>query len=288
MTTILSTWREPGEVAIRAAWAKRQSGGSLEDTLEAGLAAAELDPNLIMIGLGSLPNSEGELELDASMMRGSDLMCGAVCSVRSIVPIISVARMVMEDTPHVMLAGDQARRYAIERGFKPRQTLTARVIERWEEWRTSPERIKVYEHAHSDTVTMLALSEGNLLAASSTSGLPFKQPGRVGDSPIFGAGIYADDEIGAAGATGNGEELWKAVASFRAVEFMRQGRTPQEACEAVIHHMLRRQTRAQDLPCVVFAMNKDGDFGAAATKDEFPMWVCRDGEFELKVFGVPS
>ncbi len=288
MTTILSTWREPGEVAIRAAWAKKAAGGGLMDSLEAGLAAAELDPNLIMIGLGSLPNAEGDLELDASMMRGSDLMCGAVCAVRNIVPVISLARKVMEDTPHVMIAGDQARRYAIEQGFEPRQTLTARVIEKWEEWRESPERIRVYEHSHSDTVTMLGLMDGKLAAASSTSGLPFKQPGRVGDSPIFGAGIYADDEVGAAGATGNGEELWKAVASFRAVENMRQGMTPQEACVAVVKHMIRRQTKSQELPCVVFAMAPDGTYGAAATKEDFPMWVCRDGEISLELFGVPA
>lgn len=284
MTTILSTWKEPGEVAIRAAWDKRQAGGGLIDSLEAGLAAAELDPNLIMIGLGSLPNAEGDLELDASIMRGSDLMCGAVCAVRNIVPVISLARKVMEDTPHVMIAGDQARRYAIEQGFEPRQTLTAEVIERWEEWRQSPERIKVYEHSHSDTVTMIGLDDGHMVAASSTSGLPFKQPGRVGDSPIFGAGIYADDEIGSAGATGNGEELWKAVASFRAVEFMRQGMSPQSACEAVIQQMTRRQSKALELPCVVFAMNRDGDIGAATTKGTFDLWVCRDGTIEMLTF----
>ena len=284
MTTLLSTWKEPGEVAIRAGWARKAEGGSLVDALEAGLSAAELDPNLIMIGLGSLPNAEGDLELDASMMRGSDQLCGAVCAVRNIVPVISLARKVMEDTPHVMIAGDQARRYAIERGFKPQQTLTSKVLKRWEDWRQSPERIRIYEHAHSDTVTMLGLEDGQLVAASSTSGLPFKQPGRVGDSPIFGAGIYADDEIGAAGATGNGEELWKACASFRAVEFMRHGDSPQVACEKVIAHMLRRQPKANDLPCVVFAMNKAGEIGAAVTKDAFELWVCQDGALEMRVF----
>ena len=128
MTTILSTWKEPGEVAIRAAWAAKSAGGGLVDSLEAGLSAAELDPNLIMIGLGSLPNAEGDLELDASIMRGSDLMCGAVCAVRNIVPVISLARKVMEETTHVMIAGDQARRYAIEQDYEPGQTLTGEVI----------------------------------------------------------------------------------------------------------------------------------------------------------------
>lgn len=288
MTTLLSTWHEPGEVAIRAGWQAKAAGGSLVDALEQGLAAAELDPNLIMIGLGSLPNSEGELELDASMMRGSDFQAGSVCAVRNIVPVISLARKVMEETPHVMLAGDQARKFAVENGFECRQTLTARVLKRWEEWRQNPIPMLTYEHAHSDTVTMLGHENGKFVAASSTSGLPWKLPGRVGDSPIFGAGIYADDEVGAAGATGLGEELWKACASFRACEFMRQGDSAQAACEKVISHMLRRQPKAVNLPCVVFAMRKDGDIGAAVSNGKFELWICKDGEFEMKTFEAPK
>lgn len=285
---ILSSWKEPGEVAIRAAWAKKSEGGSVLDALEAGLAAAELDPTLTLVGLGSIPNSDGELELDASMMRGSDYLCGAVCAVRGIVPVISLARMVMEDTPHVMIAGEQARRYAIERGMKPRNLVTPDVAAQYDIWLQNPERIKEYVHAISDTVTMLGGENGQLFAASSTSGLPYKQPGRVGDSPIFGAGIYADDEVGTAGATGNGEELWKACASFRAVENMRHGMTPQEACDEVVNHMLRRQPKVHELPCVVFAMSKDWQIGASCTQGDFPLWVCRDGEMELITFGTPA
>lgn len=288
MTTLLATWEEPGDVAIRAAWARKAEGGNLADALEAGLSAAELDPNLIMVGLGSLPNAEGELELDASMMRGSDLLCGAVCAVRNICPVIRLARIVMEETPHILIAGDQARKFAIERGFKTRQLLTPKVLERWERWKENPTPLDVYEHAHCDTVTMLGFEDGQLMAASSTSGWPFKQPGRVGDSPIFGAGIYADDEVGAAGATGLGEELWKAVASFRAVEFMRRGMTPQEACDEVVRHMLRRQPKAGFMPSAVMAINNQGDVGASITADKFPLWICRDGQMELKVFVPPS
>jgi isoaspartyl peptidase/L-asparaginase-like protein (Ntn-hydrolase superfamily) len=288
MTTLLATWAEPGKVAIDAAWAARLEGADLLSTLEKGLAAAELDPSLIAIGLGSLPNADGELELDAAIMDGKDLSAGAVCGVRGIVPVISVARRVKEETPHVMLAGDQARRFAIERGFRPTNLMTSECIAKYEDWLRNPDAYaKTYLHAvpqaHGDTVTMLGLeSDGRCAAASSTSGWAFKMPGRVGDSPIVGAGIYADDEAGCAGATGLGEELWKAAASFRTVEGMRQGMSAQEACEATIRQMLRRQPASRENMCVVIALRKDGDFGAACTKEEFPLWVCQGGETRLQ------
>lgn len=290
MTTLLATWAEPGKVAIDAAWNARESGADLRTTLEKGLAAAELDPNMMAIGLGSLPNTDGELELDAAMMDGRDLSAGAVCAVKGICPVISVAKLVLEKTPHVMLAGDQARRFALANGVKPRNLMTAKNIEAYDAWKECPQKFEeLYVHSvediHGDTVTMLGLEEGgHTVAASSTSGLSWKQPGRVGDSPILGAGIYADDEVGCAGATGWGEELWKAVASFRTVEAMRRGLSPQEACEDTIRHMLRRQPLSVKMACVVLALGKDGEFGAALTKGEYTMWICKNGKTESRVY----
>lgn len=289
MTTLLATWKEPGPIALNAASKSRESGADLLTQIEKGLAACELDPSLMAIGLGSLPNSDGELELDAAIMDGRDLNAGAVCAVRGIVPVISVARKVMEDTPHVMLAGDHARRFAIQKGFQPQNLMTPECIERYEEWKRNPDAVeKRYVHSatedHGDTVTMLGVEDGHCVAGCSTSGRSWKMPGRVGDSPIIGAGLYADDEVGCAGATGLGEELWKACASFRAVELMRQGRTAQEACEEIVKHMSRRQPESLTMMCVILALRKDGDFGAATTTGEFPLWVSRDGSSEMRTY----
>lgn len=285
MHTILATWEEPGKVAIDAAAAQGKLGRPVIDCLEAGLAAAEDDPKMIAIGRGSIPNADGELELDASIMDGRDLSAGAVCAMRGILPAITVARWVKERTKHVMLAGDQARRFAIENGMRPQNLMTDEAISRYEEWLKSPETEHSYVHSVHDTVTMLGLEDPkHCVAASSTSGWSFKTPGRVGDCPIVGAGIYADDEAGAAGATGLGEELWKASASFRTVECMRRGMTAQEACEDTIRQMLRRQPRSRDTACVVLALGLDGNYGAALTFGTFHLWIHRDNETKVQEF----
>ncbi|MFI5386540.1 MAG: N(4)-(beta-N-acetylglucosaminyl)-L-asparaginase [Fimbriimonadales bacterium] len=291
MATFLASWRDPGVTAVETAWQTRKDGCDLLTSLEQGLAACELDPSFLAIGLGALPNQDGELELDASVMDGADLSAGAVCAMRGIVPAISVARLVKDKTPHMMLAGDQARRFALEHKFEPRNLMTAENVRRYEEWRkTRITAIQEYVHSpteqhHGDTVTMLGWEEpGHVVAASSTSGLGWKLPGRVGDSPIVGAGIYADDEAGCAGATGLGEEIWKGMMSYRTVEKIREGMTPQQACDDTVYQLIRRQPGSTEFPCVVFAMNNRGEFGAATTKGEFPLWICEEGDIRLQVF----
>jgi isoaspartyl peptidase/L-asparaginase-like protein (Ntn-hydrolase superfamily) len=299
MTIFLATWREPGEVAVQEAWAARRAGGDLRTCLEKGLAACELDPQFLAIGLGSLPNRDGEIELDASMMDGADLSAGAVCSVRGIVPAISIARKVMEETPHVMLSGEQARRFAIGHGMEPRNLMTEECIRRYDHWKTGVNADEYVHSAkeeydanvgwngnnHGDTVTMIGYEDpAHFVSASATSGLAWKLPGRVGDSPIVGAGIYADDEMGAAGATGLGEELWKACASYRVCSNMRAGMNAKAACEEAVLQMVRRQPASTSMPCVVFALDRDGNHGAATTQGEFPLWICRDGDVSMEVY----
>ncbi|MCB0825852.1 MAG: isoaspartyl peptidase/L-asparaginase [Armatimonadetes bacterium] len=282
MRTMLSTWLRPGKVAIDAAIVADQEGDSLENCLVRGLSAAEDHPELIAIGRGALPNSDGEIELDAAIMNGSDLSAGAVCGVRGILPVIKLAQIVKDTTPYVMLAGEQARRFALANGFVPENLMTDEVNRRYQMYLESPERSKAYVHSTEDepphdTVTMLGREDGHFVAASSTSGLPFKLPGRIGDSPIVGAGVYADDEVGCAGATGMGEELWKACASFRAVEFMRQGMSAQQACDAVIDQMIRRQPASHQRECVVLALDKNGGYGASISWGDFDLWISEHG-----------
>ncbi len=286
MTKFLSTWEKPGELSLAVAVESFKKGRPIERCLEDGLAAAEDDPEFVAIGRGALPNSDGVIELDASIMEGRDLNCGAVCAMRDILPAIKVARLVMENTPHNMLAGDQARRFAIECGILPQDLATTQSKEHYEMYKHSPERAKAYIHTipdnPPDTVTMLASHEGHFVAASSTSGLGYKLPGRVGDSPIIGAGIYADDEAGAAGATGWGEDLWKACVSVRVVDQMRSGLTAQEACTKVINDMVRRRPDTKDRHSIVFALDRNGGHGVGVVGKKFDLWIHEDGRSRME------
>ncbi|HXH60205.1 MAG TPA: isoaspartyl peptidase/L-asparaginase [Fimbriimonadaceae bacterium] len=289
MTKILATWERPGKVAVEAAGKDYECGRPMARCLEAGLTATEEDPQFVAIGRGALPNADGEIELDASIMDGRDLNCGAVCALRGILPAIKVARLVMERTPHNLLAGDQARRFAIKCGMRPQNLMTAQSVDHYNMYLDSPERAKAYIHTLDDnppdTVTMLGIEEGpHFVAASSTSGLGYKLPGRVGDSPIVGAGIYADDEAGAAGATGWGEDLWKSCVSVRAVDAMRSGMSAQQACTHVINEMVRRRPDTADRHSVVFAIDRDGGHGVGVIGKKFDLWIYADGKVSMETY----
>ena len=288
MTKFLATWEKPGEKALRVAVESLSLGKRLERCLEDGLAAAEDDPEFVAIGRGSLPNSEGVIELDASIMEGRDLNCGAVCAVRDILPVIRVARFVMENTPHNLLAGDQAKRFAIECGLLPQDLSTPQSKAHYEMYLQSPEAAKAYIHTiddnPADTVTMLGLQDDHFVAASSTSGLGYKMPGRVGDSPIVGAGIYADDEAGVAGATGWGEDLWKACVSVRVVDAMRNGLSAQQACTQVIERMVARRPETRDRHSVVLAIDREGNHGVGVVGKPFQLWVFEGGGPRMELY----
>ncbi len=286
----VSTWKDAGEPAVRKAFQVYQETGCLLTACEQGLVEVELDARFMAVGFGSLPNADGEQELDAGIMDGDSLGIGSVCALRGIVPAISVARKVMEETPYVMLAGDQARRFAERMGFSPRCLHSPASLQRYEEWRVEQGAPEVAHQESGDTVTLVGWEsrEGKvrLVSACSTSGLAWKLPGRVGDSPIAGAGFYADSSAGAGGATGIGEDIWRFLLSFRVVEAMRGGMSAQEACERAISVMVERKPSAREKCSAVFGVSRAGDWGASATKEGFVAWVCQDGD--IQAYKIPG
>lgn len=290
-TIFAATWWF-GRIGVEAAYQRWQeskesdSALRLLDAVVEGAAAVERDPQVLSVGYGGLPNRDGEVELDAAVMEGSRLSAGAVAGVRGVLPAIYLARDVMRHTPHLMLVGDGAVRFALQQGYEPQQLLTAESLRRWQEWRrqrTAPKEVSTERspaEAH-DTVGVLGWNAGHLVVACTTSGLAWKMPGRVGDSPIVGAGLYADNEAGAAVCTGVGEEIWRFALASRVVEAMRAGYSAQQACQRSVEFMLRRLPEVAAHQCAVIAIRADGEFGLAATQPErFEAFVCRDGAIE--------
>ncbi|MCZ6602877.1 MAG: N(4)-(beta-N-acetylglucosaminyl)-L-asparaginase, partial [Planctomycetota bacterium] len=231
---VISTWKH-GVAANEAAWKILSEGGSSLDAVEAGVRVSEGDPNVSSVGYGGRPNADGVVELDAAIMNGVTRQAGSVGSIQKIKHPISVARRVMEKTPHVMLVGDGARRFAVAEGFPEEDLLTERSREAYQKWKAKPKG----GPEGKDTIGMVAVDkEGGLSAACTTSGLAWKLPGRVGDSPLIGSGLYADVSAGGASATGIGEEVIKVCGSFLIVETMRHGASPQDACETAIARIL--------------------------------------------------
>ena len=265
---VVSTWNH-GLPANEAAWKVLQGGGRALDAVEAGVRVAEADPKVTTVGYGGYPDREGKVTLDACIM-DEEGNCGSVAFLQHIKHPISVARKVMEETPHVMLVGEGALRFALSQGFKKENLLTPEAQKAWKAWLKTSRYKPIINVENHDTISMLALDkQGNLSGACTTSGLSWKMHGRVGDSPIIGAGLYVDNEIGGACATGMGEAVIKMVGSHLVVELMRQGRSPQEACEAAVMRIVSRQKNHKDLQVGFLALNKAGQTGAFAIHSGF-------------------
>ncbi len=262
---VLSTW-DFGMQANAAAWTILSKGGTALDAVEQGVRLTEADPRERSVGYGGRPDRDGIVTLDACIM-DDKANIGSVAGLQNIKHPISVARAVMEKTPHVMLVGDGALQFAKEQGFLEENLLTAESEAEWKEWLKTAKYAPVVNIENHDTIGMIALDDyGNLSGACTTSGMAYKMHGRVGDSPIIGAGLYVDNEIGAATATGHGEEVIRTVGSHLVVELMRQGRTPQKACEEAVRRIVKfTQNRGQSLDNIqvgFIALNKRGEYGA--------------------------
>ena len=227
----LSTWVW-GKAANERAAEVFKGGGTLLDAIEKGINVPENDPNVTSVGYGGVPNAEGVVELDAAIMDGARHRAGAVCSLHMIKNPISVARLVMEKTRHTTLAGEGAFRFALKMGFEPQTLLTPQSLQKWQEWKADPQHKTFWlTPENHDTIGMVATDgKGHVVAGCSTSGLAFKIPGRVGDSPLVGCGVYADDNVGAASATGDGDLMTNYCTSISIVHLMARGASPQDAC----------------------------------------------------------
>lgn len=266
---ILSTWNH-GLPANADAWSKLKETGSILDAVEAGVRNTELDLTNLSVGLQGLPDREGITTLDASIMTG-DGSCGSVAFVRQIKHPISLARAVMEKTPHVMMVGEGARQFAISQGFPlEEEKLSPNAQKAYDEWRVNSQYKPIINIENHDTIGMIGIdANGKLAGSCTTSGLAYKMHGRVGDSPIIGAGLYVDDEVGAATATGLGESIIRICGSFLIVELMRQGRTPQEACEEAVRRLIAKNKDIKDIQAGFLAINKQGETGAFAVHPGF-------------------
>jgi N4-(beta-N-acetylglucosaminyl)-L-asparaginase len=247
--------------ATEKAWSVLDKGGTALDAAEQGVMVEEADPNNQTVGLGGRPDREGIVTLDACIM-DSRSNCGSVMGLEGYVHAVSVARKVMEKTPHVILVGDGAAQFAGEQGFPQTDLLTEKSRKEWMEWTKTSEYTPVINIENHDTIGMLTLDgKGDLAGACTTSGMAYKLRGRVGDSPVIGAGLYVDPEIGAATATGMGEEVVRTVGSFLIVELMRQGMSPEEACREGVHRILKKNAGRTDFQIGFIALNKNGETG---------------------------
>jgi isoaspartyl peptidase/L-asparaginase-like protein (Ntn-hydrolase superfamily) len=268
---VISTW-EHGLAANSAAWEVLSAGGKAIDAVENGVRVTEADLTNRSVGIGGMPDRDGHVTLDACIMDERS-RCGAVGFLEGIDHPISVARRVMDKTQHVMLVGEGARKFAIEQGFNKIKTPIPEVKKAYKKWRKENKDVfkrPTINHENHDTIGMLALdSHGNLSGACTTSGWAFKMHGRLGDSPIIGAGLFVDNEIGAACATGLGEAIIRIAGSHTVVELMRQGFSPTDACKEAVNRIIRKHEDLKDLQCCFLAIDKQGNVGGYSVYSGF-------------------
>lgn len=266
---VLSTWNH-GLAANKAAWEILSNGGNALDAVETGVRVTESDFTNLSVGLGGLPDRDGNTTLDACIMDHRN-RCGSVGFLQNIENPISVARKVMEDTPHVMLVGDGAYEFALSKGFTRNEFKSDKAQEAWKEWLKTSEYKPIINRENHDTIGMIAMdADGNLSGACTTSGLAYKLRGRLGDSPIIGAGLFVDNEVGAACATGLGEAVIRIAGSAIVVEMMRCGMSPQEACKAAVERLIaKHENKVENLQVGFIALNKNGEWGSYSVYSGF-------------------
>ena len=273
---VIATWHVKNATA--KAMEVLEAGGNSIDAVEQGCMVEEADIKNSSVGKGGLPDRDGNVTLDACIMdkHGN---CGSVVYLQNITHAVSVARKVMEDTPHVMLAGEGAKQFAISKGFKEEDLLTESSKKAWKDWKVKSEYKPIINIENHDTIGMLAIDKnGDISGACTTSGLAYKMQGRVGDSPIIGSGLFIDNEIGGCVATGLGEEVVKTVGSFLVVELMRQGKSPQQACEEAISRIVNKpNSNYKDFQVGYIAVNKKGETGSYSIHQWFSMTKFQDG-----------
>jgi N4-(beta-N-acetylglucosaminyl)-L-asparaginase len=269
---VISTWKF-GLEANKEAWTVLSQKGKALDAVEKGVRLVEADPNERSVGYGGRPDRDGRVTLDACIM---DEMAniGSVACLEHIKHPISVARAIMEKSPHVMLVGEGALQFALSQGFEKENLLTEESEKEWKEWLKTSQYKPIINIENHDTIGMIALDEmGNLSGACTTSGMAYKLHGRVGDSPIIGSGLYVDNEVGAAVATGHGEEVIRVVGSHLVVELMRQGKSPAAACKEAIELIKKkidlRKKDPKDTQIGFLALNKKGEYGSFALHKGF-------------------
>ena len=281
MVRSISTWKTT-EANLKAGLLLDKGIDGLTAAVE-GVAVEEENPKNTTVGYGGAPDRTGKVTLDACVMNHLG-DCGAVVAVENIVNVARLAKDVMEKTPHVMLAGKGAQDFAISEGYKQTDLLTEKSKEDWKKWLESEEYKPIINIENHDTIGMLCLDKNNNISgACTTSGLAYKMRGRVGDSPIIGSGLFIDNKIGGAVATGLGEEVVKTVGSFLVVELMRQGKSPQEACEAAVKRIVSTNSQENKFQVAYIAMNKNGDVGSYSIEPGFTYMDYFKGENKEKI-----